>query len=134
MRLAVRDIPTRLSAGAYVLHAGWDKWHGTEAQANGVHAMAAGAYPFLADIPPSRFLKVLAGAEIGLGLGLLAPVVPTRLAGAGLTGFAGGLVAMYLRTPTLHKPGSVWPTPAGTGVSKDVWLLGIGLGLLAASE
>jgi len=36
----------------------------------------------------------------------------------------------------MHKPGSVWPSPAGIGVSKDVWMLGIGLGLLvgAATE
>jgi uncharacterized membrane protein YkgB len=40
---------------------------------------------------------------------------------------------MYLRTPALHKPGSVWPTQAGTAVSKDVWMLGIGLGLMAGS-
>jgi hypothetical protein len=38
---------------------------------------------------------------------------------------------MYLRTDSLHKPGSIWPTQQGTGVSKDVWMLGIGLGLLA---
>jgi hypothetical protein len=38
---------------------------------------------------------------------------------------------MYLRTPALHKPRSVWPTPAGIGISKDVWMLGIGLSLLA---
>jgi hypothetical protein len=38
---------------------------------------------------------------------------------------------MYLRTPALHRPGSVWPTPAGIAVSKDVWMLGIGVGLLA---
>jgi uncharacterized membrane protein YkgB len=57
--------------------------------------------------------------------------VSNRLAGGALTGFAGALVTMYLRTPALHKPGSVWPTPAGIGVSKDVWMLGIGLGLLA---
>ena len=31
------------------------------------------------------------------------------------------------------KPGSVWPTPAGTAVGKDVWMLGNGLGLLAGS-
>jgi hypothetical protein len=134
VHLAVRDIPTRFSTGGYILHAGWDKWHGTEAQATGVHGMAAGAFPFLAKIPPRTFLKALAAAELGLGAALLAPVVPSRLAGLGLTGFAGGLVAMYLRTPALHKPGSVWPTPAGTGVSKDVWMLGIGLSLAADSN
>jgi uncharacterized membrane protein YphA (DoxX/SURF4 family) len=130
MRLSLRDVPTRLATGAYTLHAGWEKWtDGT--RADGVHGMAAGAYPLLRKIPPTTFLKGLAAAEMGLGAALLAPVVPNRLAGAGLTAFAGGLLTMYLRTPALHKPGSVWPTAAGTGVSKDVWMLGIGLGLLA---
>jgi len=35
------------------------------------------------------------------------------------------------RAKGLHKAGSVWPTQAGTAVSKDVWMLGIGLGLVA---
>ena len=37
---------------------------------------------------------------------------------------------MYLRTPSLRKSGSIWPSPQGTAVSKDIWMLGIGLGLL----
>jgi uncharacterized membrane protein YphA (DoxX/SURF4 family) len=134
LRLSLRDIPTRLATGAYIAHAGWGKWHGDEEQANGVHGMAAGAYPFLRAIPPTRFLKALAAGELATGAALLTPAVSNRLAGAALTGFAGALVTMYLRTPALHKPGSVWPTPAGTGVSKDVWMLGIGLGLLADQE
>jgi uncharacterized membrane protein YphA (DoxX/SURF4 family) len=132
MRLGTRDIPTRLSTGGFILHAGWGKWHGNDEQATAVHGMAAGAFPFLRGIPPSVFLKALAASEIATGLALLAPVVPSRLAGVPLTAFAGGLLTMYLRTPTLHKPGSVWPTPAGIGVSKDVWMLGIGLSLLAS--
>jgi uncharacterized membrane protein YphA (DoxX/SURF4 family) len=131
VRLGVRNVPARVSTGAYILHSGWQKWHGGEEQAQGVHGMASGAFPFLADVPPTTFLKVLAAAEIGIGAALLAPVVPNRRAGAALTVFAGGLVTMYLRTPALHEPNSVWPTPAGIGVSKDVWMLGIGLGLLA---
>ena len=71
--------------------------------------------------------KALAVVEIGLGAALLTPVVPNRLAGAALSAFSGGLVTMYLRAPALHKPNSVWPTPAGTPVSNDVWMLGIGL-------
>jgi hypothetical protein len=130
MRLFLRSIPTRVTTGAYVLHSGWEKWI-EPARAEGVHGMAAGAFPFLRPIPPTTLLRALAAAELALGAALLAPVVPNRLAGAGLSGFAGGLLAMYLRTPALHKPGSVWPTPAGTGVSKDVWMLGIGLALLA---
>jgi hypothetical protein len=31
----------------------------------------------------------------------------------------------------MHRPGSVRPTPQGTAVAKDVWMLGIGLGFLA---
>jgi len=32
------------------------------------------------------------------------------LAGAGLTGFSGALLAMYARTPALRRPGSIWPS------------------------
>jgi hypothetical protein len=55
--------------------------------------------------------------------------VPTALASAALTAFSGSLLTMYLRTPALHQPGSVWPR-AGVGVSKDIWMLGIGAELL----
>jgi uncharacterized membrane protein YphA (DoxX/SURF4 family) len=131
MRLALHTVPPRLSTGAYVLHSGLEKWSGSEETANGVHGMAAGAYPFLAKIPPKTFLKALAGSEIALGAALLTPFVSRRLAGLGLTAFAGGLLGMYWLTPALHKPGSPWPTQAGIGISKDVWMAGIGLGLVA---
>jgi hypothetical protein len=130
VRFALRDIPMRVSTGAYILHSGLGKWSGDGATAAGVHGMAANAFPFLKDISPPTFLKALAAGEIALGGALLAPFVSSRLAGLGLTGFTGALLAMYLRTESLHKPGSVWPTPAGLGISKDVWMLGIGLGLL----
>ena len=131
MSLHLRNVPTRVATGAYILHSGLSKWNGSEEQAKGVHAAAAGAYPFLADVQPATFLKVLAAAEIGIGAALLTPFVGNRLAGAALTAFSGGLIGMYLRTPALHEPGSVWPTRAGTAISKDVWMLGIGVGLLA---
>jgi len=66
-----------------------------------------------------------------VGTVLLLPFVPARVAGLALTAFSGGLVTMYLRTPAMHEPGSVWPTPQGMPVSKDVWMLGIGLSLIA---
>jgi hypothetical protein len=131
MFLHLRNIPPRLAVGGYVLHTGIEKWNGSEERAKGVHAMAAGAFPFLAKVPPTTFLKALSVAEIGVGAALLTPIVPNKVAGAALTAFAGGLATMYLRTPSLHNPGSVWPTQAGVGISKDVWMLGIGLGLLA---
>jgi len=133
-RIHLRDVPTRLATGAYILHSGLEKWQGDEERAQALHGFAAGAYPLLAKVPPRTFLKALAVAEIGLGAALLTPVVPNRLAGAALSAFSGGLVTMYLRTPAMHKPNSVWPTPASTAVSKDVWMLGIGLGLLAEGD
>ena len=131
MSLHLRNIPTRVAAGAFILHSGLSKWHGSEEQAKGVHAMASGAYPFLADVPPATFLKVLSAAEIGVGAALLTPFIGNRLAGAALTAFSGSLMGMYLRTPALHEAGSIWPTRAGTAISKDVWMLGIGVGLVA---
>jgi uncharacterized membrane protein YkgB len=93
--------------------------------------LAAGAFPVLGKLAPATFLRLLAAAEITTGAALLTPVVPNAVAGAPLTAFSAALTAMYLRTPSLHKPNSVWPTPAGIGISKDVWMLGIGLSLLA---
>ncbi len=124
-----RDLPGRIATGGYILHSGLEKWHGDEARAKAIHGMAARAFPFLADIPAERFLRLLAAGEIAVGSALLAPVVPSALAGLALTGFSGALVTMYARTPALRKPGSIWPSQAGIGVSKDVWMLGIGLGL-----
>jgi uncharacterized membrane protein YphA (DoxX/SURF4 family) len=128
--MKLHNLPTRAAAGAYVLHSGIEKWGGGAEQAAGVHQMASGAFPVFADLKPPQFLRLLSAGELAVGAALLVPVVPPVLAGAALTGFSGALVAMYLRTPALHKPGSVWPTPAGLGVSKDVWMLGIGLGLV----
>lgn len=128
--MRLRNVPTRAVTGAYILHAGIGKWGGSPEQAAGIHGMASDAFPPLKSIEAPTFLRVLAGAEIVTGVLLLAPFVPAGLAGAALTGFSGGLLAMYLRTPSLRKEGSIWPSPKGIGVSKDVWMLGIGLGLL----
>jgi uncharacterized membrane protein YphA (DoxX/SURF4 family) len=126
-----RDLPARVATGAFILHSGIEKWNGPAAQAEVVHAMAAGAFPFLTSIPPDRFLKILAASEIVTGALLLSPFVPNAVAGAALTGFSGSLLAMYARTPAMRKEGSLWPSQMGIAVSKDVWMLGIGLGLQA---
>ena len=133
MRLPARarDLPARVATGAYILHAGLEKWHGDETRAKALHGAASNAFPVLQRIPAERFLRLLAASEIAVGTALLVPVVPNAVAGAALTGFSGSLLAMYARTPAMHKPGSIWPTQAGTAVSKDVWMLGIGLGLVA---
>jgi hypothetical protein len=128
--LKARDLPGRVATGGYIFHTGLEKWKGDEARAKALHSMAANAFPVLKDIPPAQFLKLLAGTEIALGTALLAPVVPGALAGLALTWFSGALMAMYARTPALRKPGSIWPSQQGTGVSKDVWMVGIGLGMV----
>jgi uncharacterized membrane protein YphA (DoxX/SURF4 family) len=133
LRLKPRHLPTRVATGAFILHSGLEKWKGGADRAAGVHGMASGAYPFLKDIPPQRFLKLLSAGEIAVGSLLLAPFVPAIAAGAALTAFSGGLLGLYWRTPGMRQPGSVWPTQNGTAVSKDVWMLGIGLGLVAES-
>lgn len=120
----------RAVTGAYILHSGIEKWGGGDEQAIGVHGMAAGAFPVLNQVPPTRFLRLLAAGEIATGSLLLAPFVPNRVAGAALTAFSGALVTMYARTPALRRPGSIWPTQAGTAVSKDSWMLAIGIALM----
>ncbi|MEU3181986.1 hypothetical protein [Streptomyces albidoflavus] len=123
------QVPLRLVTGAFILHSGMEKWDGPDEQAQGVHGMARQTFPFLENVDAPRFLKLLAAGEIALGAALLTPMVPSRLTGAALTGFAGSLMAVYAQTPGLRKEGSVWPTPDGIGVSKDSWLLAIGLAL-----
>lgn len=133
MRLPVtlRELAPRLSAGAFILNSGLEKRNVDEAHAKGLHGMAAGTYPFLADRDPVEFVRWLSRAEIAVGTVLLLPVVPAAVAGAVLTAFSTGLLGIYLRTPGMRKPGSLAPAPEGLTVAKDVWMLGIGLGLLA---
>lgn len=129
MRLST--IPLRLATGAFVAHSGWEKWSGGEETAAGIHGMASGAYPPFKNMKPGDFLKMLSVGEMATGAALLAPFVSARVAGAMLTGFAGGLMGLYFRTEGMRKPGSVWPTQQGLGISKDVWMLAIGVSLLA---
>lgn len=132
-RIKLRHLPPRITTGAYILHSGLEKWKGDENTAGYVHAMAGGAIPPLGNIPAPQLLKLLAGAEIALGAALLNPLIPTRVVGLGLTAFSGSLLTVYARTPTLHRPGSIWPSQQGVAVSKDVWLAGIGLSFLIDS-
>jgi hypothetical protein len=40
---------------------------------------------------------------------------------------------MYWKSPGMHKPGSIFPTPDGIAVAKDAWLFGVGLSLIIGS-
>ena len=132
MRLPITlsEIGPRISAGAFILNSGLGKRNADEQTAAGVHGFASGTYPFLKSVPPQQFVQALSIAEMAIGGVLLAPFVPTAVAGLALTGFSGGLLGLYLRTPGMRKPGSLAPTQDGLAIAKDSWLLGIGVGLL----
>ncbi|MFF5336454.1 hypothetical protein [Streptomyces sp. NPDC013181] len=125
-----RDYPPRLATGAFILNSGLGKLKADEATAQGLHGMATTAYPFLGKLEATRFTRLLAWSEIAVGSTLLAPFVPTRLAGLVLTGFSGGLLGLYLRVPGMREPGSLRPSQDGVPLAKDAWMFGIGLGFL----
>ncbi len=129
----IAHIPLRLATGAFILNSGLSKRGLPPEAAAGIHGMAAGAIPQFKDVPPEKFLKGLTAGEIALGAALLAPFVSSRLAGLGLAAFGAGLIQLYLNTPGMHEPGDIRPTQEGTGIAKDVWLLGAGLTLFLDS-
>jgi uncharacterized membrane protein YphA (DoxX/SURF4 family) len=129
--IRARHVPSRVTTGAYIVNSGIEKWGGAEEEATTYHGMAATAFPFMKGIPPERFLRMLSIAEITVGSVLLAPFVPSAVAGGALTAFSGTLVAFYFRTPGTRKAGSIFPTQAGIPLFKDFWMLGIGLSLIA---
>ncbi|SIM64978.1 hypothetical protein [Micromonospora cremea] len=128
MKLA--HLPLRVSIGAYVLNSGLSKRNLEGEAAQGMHGMAVAAMPQLRQLEPARFAKLLSYSEMALGAALLAPFVPATLAGLGLTAFGAGLVQLYLKTPGMREAGSVRPTQQGSGLAKDVWLVGAGLTLV----
>lgn len=128
--IKLRHVPQRVAAGAFIFNSGMSKLGADEATAGYLHQGAVTAFPQLEQLEPRTFARLLSAAEITLGAALLAPFVPTGLAAAGLTAFSGSLLRMYLRTPGATQEGSVAPTPEGIPVAKDVWLLGMSLGML----
>jgi uncharacterized membrane protein YphA (DoxX/SURF4 family) len=132
MRLPVkaRHLPPRMVTGAFILNAGLGKWNADEERAARLHGFVVGTYPFLSKLKPKDFAKLLAAAEITLGSALLLPFVPSIAAGAALAAFSGGLLGMYAKTPGMRKPGTPFPSDQGTALAKDVWMMGIALGLI----
>ena len=128
--IKLRHLPPRLAAGAFILNSGLSKRDLDEESAAGLQGMAANAYPQLKEMSPQDFGKFVSTGETALGAALLLPIVPSWLAGLGLTAFSGSLLRMDLRTPGLPQEDGVRPTGDGTSVAKDVFMLGIGLGLV----
>jgi hypothetical protein len=132
MKLPVkaRHLPQRMATGAFILNSGVNKLSADEETAAQLHGFAVGTYPFLAKLKPKDFARLLAVSEIAVGSTLLLPFVPSIVAGAALVGFSGGLLGMYVKTPGMRKEGTPFPTQQGTPLAKDVWMMGIGLGLV----
>jgi len=125
-----RHLPPRIATGAYILNSGIGKLSADEAAAAQLHGFAAGTYPFLNKLKPVDCARLLAAAEITLGAALLIPVIPASVAGAALAAYSGGLLGLYARTPGMRKQGTPLPTEQGTVLAKDIWMAGIGLGLV----
>jgi hypothetical protein len=119
-----------MATGAFILNSGVGKLSADEETAAQLHGFAVGTYPFLAKLKPKDFARLLAVSEIALGSTLLLPFVPSIVAGAGLAAFSGGLLGMYIKTPGMRKEGTPFPTQQGVPLAKDVWMMGIGLGLV----
>jgi hypothetical protein len=69
MRLAsfIRDMPARVTAGAFILNSGLSKLSADEQTAQGLHQMATGVYPFLGSMSrrtsPSCSVRVRSRSE-----------------------------------------------------------------------
>jgi hypothetical protein len=132
--MKLSHIPLRLSTGAFILNSGIGKMDLDPDSAAGLQSMAGQVFPQIKDMPPEKFGKLLSYGEIAVGSMLLAPFVPSRLAGLALAGFSGSLLTMYRKTPGMTQPDGIRPTQEGTVLAKDVWMLGIALALLLDSS
>ncbi|ROQ93907.1 hypothetical protein EDE04_0314 [Streptomyces sp. 2132.2] len=130
-RSAARQLPLRLTTGAFFLSSGLSKRGADEATAEGLQQFAAGTYPFLGEQDAQKFVRVLSAGELAIAATLLVPFVPAAVAGVALTAFSVGTIGLYLRTPGMREEGSLRPTEQGIALAKDVWLLGIGVALIA---
>lgn len=130
MGFSISNAALRLVSGAFILNAGVGKRQLGPDNAAGLQAAAAQAIPQVADLSPERFGKYLSYSEIGLGSLILAPFIPSRLAGLALAGFSGALLATYLKSPGMTEADGIRPTQAGTAMAKDFWLAGIAVALI----
>jgi uncharacterized membrane protein YphA (DoxX/SURF4 family) len=130
-RSAARQLPLRLTVGAFFLHSGLSKRDADQATAERLHQFATTTYPFLGRLDAQKFARLLSAGEIAVAAALLLPVVPAAVAGAALTAFSCGTLGLYLRTPGMRQEGSLRPTEQGIALAKDVWMLGAGISLIA---
>ncbi|MFH8371690.1 hypothetical protein [Streptomyces sp. NPDC018031] len=130
-RSVARQLPLRLTVGAFILNSGLSKRAADQAAAEQMQQFAAGTYPALGAMDAQRFARLLSAGELAVAAALLLPVVPAAVAGGALTAFSLGTLGLYLRTPGMREEGGLRPTEQGIPLAKDVWMLGVGLSLLA---
>jgi hypothetical protein len=128
--MQLSHIPLRLTTGAFIFNSGWGKRHLDEDGAARLQGMAATVIPPVSRLDAARFGKLLSYAEMTLGATLLMPFVPSRLAGVGLGIFSGSLFTIYLKTPGMTLEDGIRPSPQGTVLAKDIWMLGIAAALI----
>lgn len=128
--MSIAQIPLRLTAGAFILNSGINKTKLTDEQAEQMRDLGANGLPFLKDLTPKQFKQFIAASEIGVGAACLLPFVPGWVAGAAVTAFSGGLLAMYKNTDFMTESDGIRPSEQGTAVAKDVFLFGIGTALM----
>lgn len=117
-------------SGLFIANSGAGKI-GMPAEASaGVQQYAATGVPMVNQLPAEKFGSILGWSEVGLGTALVLPLVPDKVAGAGLTVFSGGLLSLYFADPENRKDDGIRPSDQGLSLSKDVFMLAIGLGLL----
>ena len=130
MAFRTSHLPLRAATGAFILNSGVSHLRTDDETAKAQHAMAASAYPIFRGMDPQDFVRLLAAGEIALGASLVVPVVPSGLAGIGLAAFSGGLLGMYVKSPSMHEEGSLRPTKDGLALAKDSWMAGIATALV----
>ena len=80
---------------------------------------------------PTTFARLLAYSEMAVGVALLAPMVPSTVAGGCADRVRCQPHGNVLQDP-LHDPGRRHRSqPEGTALAKDIWLVGAGLTLLS---
>ncbi len=121
----------RVPVGLYIANSGLGKFKADEGTAQFLQNMAASGIPAVKEMDAKNFATFVAASETAVAGALLAPFVPNRLAGLGLTTFAAGLLSMYFRNPDMTLGDGIRPSQEGTPLSKDMWLAAIGAALMA---
>jgi len=124
----------RAVPGAFIANSGIGKIGMPAEYSAGVQQAAASGIPAAAKLPADKFGTYLGYAETAIGASLLAPFVSSKLAGAGLAAFSGGLLTMYFRNPENTEADGIRPSQEGLSLSKDVFMLAIGLALMAQGK